>query len=120
MPQVHWNEDYVIDIYKQNSVYYYFDFYNVYDLGNGEFKFVDNFDVVSFTLENFRKVLQVEYTQHRVDPDFTILYRIDPDDTRFYASELLVNDDTFDIIKEALVFCEEYWNANYKERLKDE
>jgi hypothetical protein len=113
MPQVHW-KDYIIDIYNQNTSYYYFDFYNVYDLSNGEFKFVGNLNK-DFTLENFRDVLLEGHERYRVDPDFTIFYRIDPSDTRFYASELLVEENTFDIIKEALVFCGSF----YKERLKD-
>lgn len=108
--QVIW-KDYVVDIYNQNSVYYHFDFYEVYDLGNNEYQFVEG-DKRFFTLKNFREVLlQKPEGFYRIDPNFSIYYRIDYHDTRFYTAEMFIEDDTFAMLQEALVFCKEQFKS---------
>jgi hypothetical protein len=117
MPQVHWKEldkDYIIDIYKEGQAYSYFDFYNVYAWDDGTFLFLSYQHKGSFTLENFKEVQRGKTERDRVDSEFSVMFRIDDSDIRFYTDEINVNEDTFEILKKAVDFCEEYWNANFK------
>lgn len=119
MPQVHWkqlDEDYIIDIYKEMA-YYNFDFYNVYAFEDGSYKLVGNQNM-DFKLENFTDLLK-RHESSRIYSDFSIFFRIDDSDIRFYTDEIMLDEDTFEILKKAVDFCKEYWNASFKKKGQD-
>jgi hypothetical protein len=99
---------YFVNFYSQYQ-YHYFEFYVVHDLGGSLYEFANttvlheafNLETVEETLKSFTPEC------YRLDPEFTIFYRIDEADCRLGADEILVEDYTFDLLNKAFLTTKE-------------